>query len=228
MKYAIKCPFCNQQYELDEFIEGQEAECENCHRSFTICMSILDVSVGQHPHNNNETTKDQKQKNDIKTISSVKVDVPNVNSVENNRENIDKTNSKEEMQKQDSDEKHNNNSLADWQKSIKPNQMNKSDLDYFNSINQVINIWDSLANVLYNLFWISILSLFIYIMILMATEKISLIGIICAIGVPCDLLFNWLICKSAKAVLESFRAMNYNAKIISTSIVNLKESTNNK
>ena len=252
MKYTVKCPFCNQRYELDEFKEGQEAECENCHRSFTICMAVLDVSVKHQSNNNNATTIEQNQNNarNIKSTSP-KTDNPNVNPVEdwliNGKQNQSENNipksgaspvenwlgsklgnhKKSEMEKnnQGSDENEDENWLADWQKSIKPNQMNKNDLGYFNSINYAIDIWIWAVRIIKILLIISLPISAISICYIFDNYRTEF----CQIWVPIiliaeiQLIFIWLFSLFLKVVLESLREMNYNAKVIVTAITNLKE-----
>lgn len=45
MKVRIHCPFCNQQYDLDEFQEGQEVECAACSQKFTLQAALFDGNV---------------------------------------------------------------------------------------------------------------------------------------------------------------------------------------
>lgn len=42
MKFIIKCPFCGEKYELEQFREGLEAECEKCGNCFMMDMSVLE------------------------------------------------------------------------------------------------------------------------------------------------------------------------------------------
>ena len=256
MKYAIKCPFCNQRYELDEFKEGQEAECENCHRSFTICMAVLDVSIKHQPNNNITITTDNKQ-NNIKHAEATypKTDKPNENPLEdcliNGKQNQSDNNiqdpnaspienwlgsklgnhKKSEMKNnQGSNESEDENWLANWQKSIKPNQMNKNDLVYFNSVNYAIDIWIWTARIIKILLIISLPISAISICYILDNYRTEF----CQIWVPIilaaeiQLIFIWLFSLFLKVVLESLREMNYNAKVIATAITNLKENPNIK
>ena len=201
MKCTIKCPHCGQQYEDIEYVPGQKAECESCQQSFVICMSLV---VDTHAKSSLITELYDPRQNSVASPVESWLESKNGNKREAG--------------------KNNEIWMADWQKSIKNNQINKSDLVYFNSVNHVIYIWDKLSDFLMMLFALSIFLFFIYLMIQVSKEKLNLLGTICAIGATLDILLNWLICKSVKVVLESFRAMNYNAEIIASSITNLKDS----
>ena len=48
MNTLIHCPYCGQEYELDEFVEGVEGECGNCHKHFILSEEVL----GLTPNNN--------------------------------------------------------------------------------------------------------------------------------------------------------------------------------
>ena len=48
MSVHIRCPFCDQAYEIDDFVEGAEAECQKCGNSFQLSMSLIDTSGEAH------------------------------------------------------------------------------------------------------------------------------------------------------------------------------------
>ena len=80
MKIAIKCPFCGEQYELEQFEEGLEAECEKCGNTFTISMNMLDMS----PKTNNGAS----QKINIKNKESLSASRSFIPKSKNNLNNI--------------------------------------------------------------------------------------------------------------------------------------------
>lgn len=52
MSIIIHCPFCNQKYELKEFVEGADCECEKCHQSFTLNAYVIDFTSKMNFRNN--------------------------------------------------------------------------------------------------------------------------------------------------------------------------------
>ena len=45
MSIRIHCPFCDQHYDMDEFLEGLEVECAACSQKFTLQPSLFDGNV---------------------------------------------------------------------------------------------------------------------------------------------------------------------------------------
>ena len=48
MSVRIHCPFCGQKYDLDDFREGEDAECTKCSQKFTLVSSLIDVAEQNH------------------------------------------------------------------------------------------------------------------------------------------------------------------------------------
>jgi len=44
MSVQIHCPYCNQKYDLDEFMEGAKVECAKCSQKFTLDMMLVDAN----------------------------------------------------------------------------------------------------------------------------------------------------------------------------------------
>jgi hypothetical protein len=248
MKVLIKCPFCNQRYELDEFREGQEAECENCHRSFTICMAVLDVSSGQRPHDMQITTHAPQQGIKAKTSEGNKGENIMGNSAKSEAEKriLDSNGSpveswmdgklgndnKNEVGNHIKDflsENHDENWLVNWQKSIKPNQIKENDLVYLNTINNAITIWTWWTTIVKILFVCSLPISIIAICVMLENDNCS--NAFCRLWIPVtifiviQLFFAWLFSLFSQAVLESFRALNNNTKVIVSAIASLKDGT---
>ena len=93
MRVRIHCPFCNQQYDLDEFREGLEVECAACSQKFTLQAALFDGNVkADTPSANSiyiprepvEKPHDEKPRDEKKNVAkasgvSIKSDAPDRN-----------------------------------------------------------------------------------------------------------------------------------------------------
>ena len=210
MDIRITCPNCKQEYFIDEsqLQLGQKAECENCHRSFTISMDVLDCSSEQFTHDTQNTTQINTSREDIKTKLSEGKEGENWS--DNKLGTLQKSNVEKSNQKS--------------------NQVNENDLTNSKAINEAIDIWSRVSKIAEILYLVSLpISPVSVMIILMSCSNDT-----CRFGIPVIIIFLViqlflvrLFCLSAQAVLEVLRALNNNIQAIAKSVT-LATNTQNK
>ncbi len=224
MKCTIKCPHCGQQYEDIEYVPGQKVECESCQQSFVICMSVVvDTPTKPSLFNGKQSESETHQQNS------------DASPVENWMENKLGNGKKSEVGnhiKEFFSENFDENWLVNWQKNIKPKQIKENDLAYLKTINNAITIWTWWTTIVKILLVCSLPISIIAICVMLENDNCS--NDFCRLWIPIiifidvQLLLAWLFSLFSQTILESFRALNNNTKVIAIAITNLKENMNIK
>lgn len=63
MEIKIECPWCNQEYSVDESLNGQKVECSVCEKEFIVKSDTLITQKEESPGSNTEPTskKDERE-----------------------------------------------------------------------------------------------------------------------------------------------------------------------